>query len=481
MRFRFTNIGKVKEADIQIDGLTVITGENDSGKSTIAKTLYSAITATKNIGGSIVKYKKDAIYKNLLVIEKWLRNNMPPQENNNANDINSNKIYFYSVLEALSNPKRIINVKKITKEALENKYNSDELISVLKVFDVIMQKIIGKDFMVEFNFEDFEEEIKKYGDISRIKSNLDQIKEVQLITEDKEEIIRDLYNQIFKLEFSNEIENLYKNEDEKSIVEIGYPKKVLEIHIKENEIEKIEKTGELYEEEAIYIETPFIFEDNRYQIIQILDLIANDSAVPKNERIMDHKTSLSKLIIEDEIEENLNPIENIIKKKKIEKFKKILNDKINGDFKYSKEKKRYVLERKGKEISLDNLATGIKAIGILKILINKSKFEKNNVIMIDEPEVHLHPKWQIEYARIIVELVKEFEANILLTSHSPFFIEAIQKFSEKYKIVDKTNFYFMNNEENGSHSENVNNNLEKVYEELSAAYDLLDDYTLGDL
>ncbi len=41
MKLTLKNVGKVKEASIQLNGLTVIAGENDSGKSTIGKTLLS--------------------------------------------------------------------------------------------------------------------------------------------------------------------------------------------------------------------------------------------------------------------------------------------------------------------------------------------------------------------------------------------------------------------------------------------------------
>ena len=41
MNVTLENIGIIKEADIQLNGMTVITGYNDSGKSTLGKALYS--------------------------------------------------------------------------------------------------------------------------------------------------------------------------------------------------------------------------------------------------------------------------------------------------------------------------------------------------------------------------------------------------------------------------------------------------------
>jgi ABC-type oligopeptide transport system ATPase subunit len=43
MRLKLQNIGIIEEADITVDGITLIAGQNDSGKSTIGKVLYALI------------------------------------------------------------------------------------------------------------------------------------------------------------------------------------------------------------------------------------------------------------------------------------------------------------------------------------------------------------------------------------------------------------------------------------------------------
>lgn len=49
MEFSIRGIGIVKEADIKIDGLTVIAGSNNSGKTTVGRALYSIVSATGNL------------------------------------------------------------------------------------------------------------------------------------------------------------------------------------------------------------------------------------------------------------------------------------------------------------------------------------------------------------------------------------------------------------------------------------------------
>lgn len=49
MEFSVRGIGIIKEADIKIDGLTVIAGSNNSGKTTVGRALYSVVRAVENL------------------------------------------------------------------------------------------------------------------------------------------------------------------------------------------------------------------------------------------------------------------------------------------------------------------------------------------------------------------------------------------------------------------------------------------------
>ncbi|MBW5381385.1 AAA family ATPase, partial [Brachyspira hampsonii] len=97
-----------------------------------------------------------------------------------------------------------------------------------------------------------------------------------------------------------------------------------------------------------------------------------------------------------------------------------------------------------------------------------------------EPEVHLHPKWQIEYAKLMVKMAEELDIQILINSHSPYFIEAIQKYSEKSeKIADKTNFYLSEKQDDDyAVIKNINDDIESIYKTLADAYRKLDEDTL---
>lgn len=49
MEVRLNNIGIISESTIEIDGLTVVTGHNNSGKTTVGKVLYAIISAVEDL------------------------------------------------------------------------------------------------------------------------------------------------------------------------------------------------------------------------------------------------------------------------------------------------------------------------------------------------------------------------------------------------------------------------------------------------
>jgi predicted ATPase len=94
------------------------------------------------------------------------------------------------------------------------------------------------------------------------------------------------------------------------------------------------------------------------------------------------------------------------------------------------------------------------------------------VILLDEPEVHLHPNWQLKYAEIITLLVKN-NINILVTTHSSYMLEALERYAEKYKIEDKTNFYLA--KDGVIKSESNNQTLSEIIVKLSEPFSIFDE------
>ena len=79
-----------------------------------------------------------------------------------------------------------------------------------------------------------------------------------------------------------------------------------------------------------------------------------------------------------------------------------------------------------KPVKTQNMSTGVKAMAFLEYALRIVAIHKGDVLILDEPEINLHPEWQKLYARALVLLHKQYALTILITSHSPYFIRAIE-------------------------------------------------------
>ncbi|KLT64743.1 AAA family ATPase [Pedobacter sp. BMA] len=95
----------------------------------------------------------------------------------------------------------------------------------------------------------------------------------------------------------------------------------------------------------------------------------------------------------------------------------------------------------GEVFGLLDVATGIKSFSILQILLKNGTITDKTLLILDEPESNLHPQWIIEYARIIVLLNKQLGIKFFLATHNPDMVSAIRYISEKEGVLDGTNFY----------------------------------------
>lgn len=105
----------------------------------------------------------------------------------------------------------------------------------------------------------------------------------------------------------------------------------------------------------------------------------------------------------------------------------------------------------------------MKTYVVIKMLLDNGYLRPNSLLILDEPEVHLHPSWQLLFAELLVLFYKELGIKVLLATHSPYFLQAIEVYSKKYEIQEKTHFYLSKKQGNSTVLENIDNDLEKTY------------------
>ena len=125
-------------------------------------------------------------------------------------------------------------------------------------------------------------------------------------------------------------------------------------------------------------------------------------------------------------------------------------------------------------IKIPNLSTGIKSFLIIRRLIENGSLKEKDVLILDEPEIHLHPEWQLIYAELIVLIQKVFDLTVFITSHSPYFIEAIEIFTKKHNTQTTTNFYLTNKENKDITIDKVET-TEKIFQLLASPFQHLEE------
>lgn len=128
-----------------------------------------------------------------------------------------------------------------------------------------------------------------------------------------------------------------------------------------------------------------------------------------------------------------------------------------------------------RELDLQDVSDGRKTFIMLLQLLSNNMLGEDDVLIPDEPEIHLHPAWQLDLAQMLVELRREFHLTILVSTHSPYFLEALEAYTGKQGLTDDTHYYMMVRNEDGScEAEDVTGRLERVYGVLAAPFDRLE-------
>ncbi|MEZ7496815.1 ATP-binding protein [Leeuwenhoekiella aequorea] len=101
------------------------------------------------------------------------------------------------------------------------------------------------------------------------------------------------------------------------------------------------------------------------------------------------------------------------------KFKKILNE--DG------EKKIIFLDDSGNEVNMSTFSTGEKQI-VFRVgnLLKNLKNLQNGIILIDEPETSLHPKWQRKYIQFLLNTFDGLGIQFIISTHSPYILQGIK-------------------------------------------------------
>lgn len=110
-------------------------------------------------------------------------------------------------------------------------------------------------------------------------------------------------------------------------------------------------------------------------------------------------------------------------REQIEQILEVTGIDLKVEFSRLDRHKRIYFRRKEREFLIEELSSGEKTlIGKGIELLLRDPF--NRVILVDEPENSLHPKWQSRILELYQWISREFNAQIVVATHSPFVISS---------------------------------------------------------
>ncbi|MCX6583294.1 MAG: AAA family ATPase [Candidatus Aminicenantes bacterium] len=433
MLITFKNAGMVEEAGIRLNGLTVIAGENDTGKSTIGKLIFSIIKTFN-------RYEKDALVYRMRNIEDTIE------------DYYSDFKRKYSNSPALADVRAIfLELKNDALKMMDTPPDKDKirlsLDEKLKSVAEVIKTVSG----IDINFANFPAQVIEFVDKKP----------------SPEEIFKRSFGKYMNSLFNGEVANKFSENKGYSITGEEGNKTVFEITGSNGSI-TVRLDREFYYEDATFIESPVL--------LNLADLLR----FSKNEFDMDIETRKKV----DYLEKGYAPeyMKDFIMKLTDRKTGRTsleiperIRHIIQGDFYYAPEERDFVFEKGNKRFKGISIASGIKYMGAINILLLNGFISRKSLLVIDEPETHMHPQWQTRFAEVLVKLVKEGNP-ILLTSHSPYLIEALQLYCDKNLEKGAAAFYLADKKDGAfvSRVYDVTHDPSPIFEKLSKPFDELE-------
>jgi len=299
-------------------------------------------------------------------------------------------------------------------------------------------------------YPDFEEHLENM-DINNLAEKI-----IQTINISDDKILTTILMKNLRAEFNMQINNIYRPK-ERTEIALKIKDTVVKIQVANNKIVEVSNSLNL-NTEVIYIDDPYVMDDYGDAYMLYSPPFSPDFA---------HREHLRRSIVNKKPSKGV--IDEINASKKLEKVFETLNSVCPGEMVRGNDRSFAYMEG-GPETKIDvvNLSTGLKTFAIIKTLLLNGCLEDNGTIILDEPEIHLHPEWQLIFAELIVLLQKEFNMHILLNTHSPYLLKAIEVYSQKHSVADKCKYYLANSSGPSSVITDVSDNIELIYEKFAS-------------
>ena len=417
---RLQNVGIVTEAKVALSGITVIAGPNKSGKSTIGRALMAYGTLLRRMD-ELVRNRRLSLLAGQLGTQIGLSD--------------YNKYRFQQALVGDEQADDFFS--------LEFWKDKDKVTTLASQIFRTIQQSRAKELIENFS----------NIDLSHMSQILDDV-----MGQDENAIIHDIMDMCFRDAFVGQINSLYSPEKE-AIIEL-FEKDAemsdLSVGFKSNHLLRSENKLAFQFSKILYLEPLHLLDfasGKYYANNRWTEMIGDDDC--SWDRIM--KSSFGP-------REDISPKDKQDIEKLIAEIKSILGGELDvkdGRLQF----KETSLSAQGQGVELENLASGMKSMTAILKALDSCILRRGRILVIDEPESNLHPEWQVKFAFVLVHLWIMLGVRVVVATHSPYFLKALETCAAQLNCLDNMSCYFMQPESAGKGmvAKDVTNRLNEVY------------------
>lgn len=420
------NVRAIQEATVDLDAISVLCGENGSGKTTISKLIYGHLYTSIHFDELVeaayrarFRLLRDFLSQILQVMAK----SGIPLEN------------LTTVRDAFAFARQFTNIDTL------HLFVENELLPKIQNAEIVDKQINKVELSRLYNLyrDKFSKNKDDFASLTDLLSDLNTeiIETINKIQRQKEKRTKTFYD----LQVSSYFGELVKDWNF-NFFEYGVPL----INKSDNVV-----TTQRSFNEVVYIGNPTVFDAEQMHT-------EFTSPISLGEKLFVAK-----------------------KKPYAETISRLFSEVLHGDIEISDDvfsKIFMYTNRDGTKITLSQAADGVKCFAVLEVLFKNGYLNADTLLIIDEPEVHLHPKWIVDYARVIVQMNKLLHCTVLLASHSPDMISALRYISKKESV--STQFYLgskVSDEHFGTYRfKNTGSDIEPIFESFNIALERISQY-----
>ncbi len=429
------NFGKIADAKLQFNGLTLLAGINNTGKSYVSRALYSIFSAISIQNPLEVYYVKSLreIADNLSHSARLHRYRLVGEDGRprKAHEPGTlgDVLEPYTLLIDTWSQDVIKTIKGIDSYATEN--------PSFKAMHEYATKAI-KD--LHKGEKKLQEGIKNQGDLGLLFHNM--LSEVnsafKLLEEVANKKLADAVNAGYKISIEDNL--IYNFQVAPLSALIGRDKKhsaSIKISFgkgsKANGVSLSINPEGIIDDLAVRIENPQAFSDSIYlespiywKIKDPLMKVRNSFSYRSSRHLDEVHGYVYKAItavnMKKSPRKNNDPMLKLISK---------IHNIISGKIIQDDRSKELLFVEKDKDgnalppLSLLLTATGISQLGMIAYLIENQTINRDSTLFIDEPEAHLHPNWQEQIMAVLYELAN-YGIRVIIATHSPIVMQKLE-------------------------------------------------------